>query len=428
VNLTVPPTPARALTSLIYHRTRLRLRGLAFRERAEADVPREELRRIDALWAAGLGLCNVDMVRGMDFLARHLRRALAAGEPYRVARGLALEAMFTGGSGGAAVTRAAAIALDAETIAARLQNPRAMALAALARAMVAFCRYDFVRCRAGAERAIEILGAHGVTAGWEVGSAHYFHASSLEYLGDLSALARSGGLALSIARESGDLYTHTTLRTYAMRMHWLAQDRPELAQQEIESAIRGWTVRRFSLQNGKAAAAAADVALYRGDGKQAAAIASAAHSQIRRARLLSIEPLRLRWWDTCARAALAAAQTSGVDRERHLRNAERLGHKLLHARSRLSLTFAHPILAGAAHLRGQHERALTWLTEGERHATAVDMSLHATVARRRRGQLLGGDEGRNLVESADAWMASQGVRNPERLTAMFAPGFIYGAS
>jgi hypothetical protein len=36
--------------------------------------------------------------------------------------------------------------------------------------------------------------------------------------------------------------------------------------------------------------------------------------------------------------------------------------------------------------------------------------------------LLGGDEGRALVEAADAWMRGELILNPERMAAMLAPG------
>jgi hypothetical protein len=50
------------------------------------------------------------------------------------------------------------------------------------------------------------------------------------------------------------------------------------------------------------------------------------------------------------------------------------------------------------------------------------MLLEAAVARRRLGELLGGDQGRELVRDADDWLAEQGVRDPVRTAAMHAPG------
>jgi hypothetical protein len=49
------------------------------------------------------------------------------------------------------------------------------------------------------------------------------------------------------------------------------------------------------------------------------------------------------------------------------------------------------------------------------------MALHATVARRRLGELLGGNEGAGLVVAADAWMREHGVRDPDRMAALLAP-------
>jgi hypothetical protein len=54
---------------------------------------------------------------------------------------------------------------------------------------------------------------------------------------------------------------------------------------------------------------------------------------------------------------------------------------------------------------------------------AIEMRLYAAAARRRLGQLLGGDEGRGMIVQADVWMTGQGIKNPARMTAMLVPGF-----
>jgi hypothetical protein len=50
------------------------------------------------------------------------------------------------------------------------------------------------------------------------------------------------------------------------------------------------------------------------------------------------------------------------------------------------------------------------------------MALHAAVARRRRGELVGGTEGAALVEAANAWMHAQGIVRPDGIVGMLAPG------
>ena len=58
----------------------------------------------------------------------------------------------------------------------------------------------------------------------------------------------------------------------------------------------------------------------------------------------------------------------------------------------------------------------------ERAFGSAGMALHETVARRRRGQILGGEEGRAMVEATDGWMSHQQIKNPNRMAAMLAPG------
>jgi hypothetical protein len=44
------------------------------------------------------------------------------------------------------------------------------------------------------------------------------------------------------------------------------------------------------------------------------------------------------------------------------------------------------------------------------------------VTRWRHGSLLGGDQGRAMVDASRAWMIDQGIRNPNRVSRVVAPG------
>jgi hypothetical protein len=51
------------------------------------------------------------------------------------------------------------------------------------------------------------------------------------------------------------------------------------------------------------------------------------------------------------------------------------------------------------------------------------MALHGSYARRRRGELVGGDEGDALVWEADRALDAAGIKSPDRWLELHAPGF-----
>jgi len=79
---------------------------------------------------------------------------------------------------------------------------------------------------------------------------------------------------------------------------------------------------------------------------------------------------------------------------------------------------AEMILSGVSATRGANIAHAA--TKGFETA---DMAVHAATARPRHGELLGGDEGKVLIEAADTWRRSEQIKNPQRFTALFAPGF-----
>ena len=50
------------------------------------------------------------------------------------------------------------------------------------------------------------------------------------------------------------------------------------------------------------------------------------------------------------------------------------------------------------------------------------MALYAAVARSRKAEILGGQEGAGLAAEVGAWMATQRVRRQEGFARMLAPG------
>jgi eukaryotic-like serine/threonine-protein kinase len=94
IGMRLPETPRAALFTLLWERARLRVRGHWYTPRDEASIPRKQLVCVDTCFAIAVSLADVDTLRGAAFQSRSLRLALAAGEPRRATRALALEAIF----------------------------------------------------------------------------------------------------------------------------------------------------------------------------------------------------------------------------------------------------------------------------------------------------------------------------------------------
>jgi hypothetical protein len=84
--------------------------------------------------------------------------------------------------------------------------------------------------------------------------------------------------------------------------------------------------------------------------------------------------------------------------------------------------------AAIAHQRGKRREAIGALRIAVAGFDEVDMALHAACSRWQLGRLVGGDDGKEIESEAAAWMEDQEVVAPERIVALFAPGFDSTAS
>lgn len=230
VGMALSPTPKRTLASLLLRRGQVRLRGLGFQERTAAEIPEADLSRIDLLGSVAMGLSMVDVARGSDFQSRHLLLALKAGEPYRVARALAMEACYSATGGGSTRARTATLVKATAALSARLQLPHALGLARYAEGVGAFLEGRFSDARAAAADAERIFRDRCTGVAWEVASAQIFHLASVGFIGDLPALSKAVRQNLREAEERGDRYASGNLRSGPGNLAWLiAGDPPRRA-------------------------------------------------------------------------------------------------------------------------------------------------------------------------------------------------------
>ena len=81
------------------------------------------------------------------------------------------------------------------------------------------------------------------------------------------------------------------------------------------------------------------------------------------------------------------------------------------------------ILAPIAMQQGDRSQAGALLSEAAHGFDLTDMHLRAMAARRRLGQVIGGERGAEMIANADDWMRNQGIKNPLLMTRMLAPGW-----
>src|SRR5262249_5214731 len=138
VNLRFPQSSNQALLSLAYRRLLVMLRGLRFHERPESQLPDNDRILIDTCWSVAIGLGMVDTIRAADFQARHLLLALDAGEPFRVARALAMEVAQRAVPGRRVETKVMQLLRVADSVAQRQGDPYPSALTTLSSAVFAW--------------------------------------------------------------------------------------------------------------------------------------------------------------------------------------------------------------------------------------------------------------------------------------------------
>lgn len=421
--LRLAKTHGRALLWLLYRRLRLRLRGLGFVERVPTLIPPGALTRIDVCRTVSEGLAHLDTIRATDFQTRHLLLALNAGEPDRIARALALEAGFVALGGGRVRRRSDRLLAEAKALAERIRSPHARGLCSVIVGITAYFRGDFLASRDAMMQAEALLLEHGVGVTWELVTARLYHTLSLFYLGELPELARCANVYLRDAAERGNRFARMMYRSGSTNVTWLVADQVEAARQALHEALAEWPDRPFRTPHYMAMTAEGRINLYAGRPGEAWEQISQAWPDFERAGLRRIQSVRITSCQLRASCAVAACRVLPGERVRLFGTAERDIQSLAGENAQWSLALACLLRAGVASVRDDAAAACGHLRQALAGFERCNMQLFAAATRRRLGEQLGGDEGRALVAFANAWMAAQHVKNPDRMTAMLAPGF-----
>ncbi len=416
----MPRTQRSALLWLAAHRLRLRLRGIGFKERTESELTQTQLARIDLCWAAVKGLSMNDPLRGAEFQARGLRHALNAGEPFRIARALALEASHRA-SNGSADPRIGTLIQAANTIAQRLNSPYLHGMVAFAQGAEAMFQDRWKDAVNALDLAEHTLRDQCAGVAWERDTVHNFTLWSLLQMGEIGELKTRWHALYRESQERGDIHAVLTLSLLYMTLITLAENRPIDFESRLEATFRDRKAGEFGLQHGAAFDSLLHIDLYRGDVVEAYKRVMAVWPLYERASLFRVRILRVLMHEQRGRAALAAADRA-IQPGPYLKIALEDATALAREHQPSSLAHAAYLRAGLAAGREDVAATITHLNEAERRYREAGMSLRALLIRMRLGEVDVSTPRptRDVIEQA---ISNQGIVSPARWASLFAPGF-----
>jgi hypothetical protein len=425
VSPAVGPKRALAGKRTLFPRVRRRLtlyHGFRHQERDAQEIPKRTLLRSDAFLCAAAGLAWVDPLRGAEVHARHLAYALKTGEPSRVAVALGLEASFSALEGGRRSVETADALSEAERLAERLKDPLVTGRLLMSAAASAYLEGRWRAALEIGERAEAVLAESCRGVAWERAVIRLILLSSMAHLGELHELARRLPGSISDAQARGDRFALTSFSTGHLILADLAANDPERARRRSAEALYKWSRQSWDLQHYGNLVAQCEVDLYLGDARSAFDRVVGHFQDLKNARLLRIQMVRIHTLALRMRAALAVADSNGRASARAEASADIA--RLLRENMPWATPLARLGQAALAASSGQPKEAVSLLQRAEHGFDRASMRLHAALTRWRRGNLLGGGYGAELCNAAEAVLLRQGVQRPDRFVAMLSPGFV----
>ena len=423
VGIDFPETLPSTLAALLFRRAELRVRGLSFTARVAESVPPQELRRVDVCWSAAKGLGMVDSLRGAFFQVRSLLFSLAAGDPYRVARSLALEMGFVATAGPSATARVEELRAAAQRAAERSHHPHAFAMVTALSGASTFMLGRFRDALPLLSEGEETLRTRCVGAAWEIGSTATFHMWALFWAGEYRLLCERSPVLVREAEERGDRYFATNLCSGFPNAAWLVLGEPDTAAARASTSIGPWTRAGAHLQHFHDVVARVQIDLYRGDGPSAYKHITEGWKSLEESMSMRIHVVRT----TCEYlrgVSAVLASFHELDPGALVSVATKAAKKLDAEKATWASALACFLRAAIKVREGERGTAVTsLLEEGERLAMAAGMAGHTLAAQRASALVRGGATSRERTATIDNLLADRGVREPSRFAAMLLPGF-----
>ncbi len=419
VGVRMPTSWRGTLVALLVERARLRLRGLGFTRRAEAEIEPWRLDRIDLLWSVASGLTFVQPVMMRVLATRMLREALAAGEPRRVVMALALELGYRSAGGSRTADACEQLYVRAYELASELKQHDVRGFVLACGGVAAYLRGEFTLACSRLAEGEALLRDSGPDMRWQLDTAEVFQLTALWCLGRLRELARLHPVYLRAAEDAGNVHLERGLRGWRANVVWLVKDDPATARRQAQAAAPTAEDGVFHLHHYYDVYANVLIDLYLGRASASERVERAwkafVGSRLLRIQLVDMETHFLRGTAAIVAARARAGDGALLDR------ASQCADHLDQIGTPVARTLAAQVRGALAPLRGDREGARAALRVAAELAQASGMSVHRAVAELRLGELEGGPDGEARAAAATAALRAEGIVSVERFAAMLSP-------
>ncbi len=421
-----PRSNARLLAEIAALRAKLAWRGLQVQDSGALVGDFEEGRtRAELIWSAAQMLSVMDLKLGAYFASLHLLESLESANPDHLCLSLTLEAVHLCGS---AKGRAKAVELlrRAEGILPDVQDTGyCSGFVAFGWGMLRYLEGHWVKSNEYFMNAEQILATQCKGVVWELDGARFYQSFCQEHIGGFSWFNNRLPVYLDLARKRQDLLYTTNWRLWSYLTH-LVRDEPELANHEVDEAIKEWSTKTFLIQDFWWLISKAKIALYQNEPVWALDLIDSQASRLKRSLLLQNETVEMMTEEVQAQLSMALLLDRQVD-ARMSRKLRSRCERHISTLSKSSLTFcslrARGLSLQLAWLDGERRTALK---EAELLFTltmAEGMKPYAYALNMLRALMIGLHEplAMSLLEEAERWFKAQDVKNPRAFARILCP-------
>lgn len=425
VGFSWPQEPKDALVTLLLERARIRLSpwGTPKAKQNVTERTRRELDACRAAWPVSL----ISTIHGAANSSRYLRIALARGDREHIAIGHGMEAMYLA-SAGARARKGASRSLSLCK-----KHMGAVPDAGYPRAFLSYaegqCHYllgDNREAIGPYEEAESELLASCRNVAWELNSARIFHANALFYLGHHKKLDRCYRTWFADGQQRGDTYITAALAMVRSRRSILKNADHRESNAEIDEGVAMWSSPYWGYHYFAERVCRANVALIVQRPEEAFDILQAAVKDLRSSLMGRVQVARMHVVTHLAYAAieLAADARSATERRKYLHIARSEATEM--KRERAPFAIARALLTeGAAELvERPSETAVSRLRQAADIFRSIGHRPECAATEARIAEVVGGDEARELRQSAHAVFAEIEACDWVSALSAFAPRFL----